>query len=67
MFIESPLSMKNYSDTLIGWSTLVLRLNVKLDADATYNAQGGGWERDYIIHTYGWTVNDGGPVCVGCP
>ncbi len=62
MFVDSALSVANYDATLIGWNTLLsLQNNVRLDSSANYcNSE---TERENIITTYSWTINDAGLNC----
>ena len=73
MFTVSGISLANYDDTLIGWATDSSSLtddgiddipsNVTLDATVAYCLSAS--ERQNLISTYGWTINDGGldPNC----
>jgi|GEM_PF-3812742 len=62
MFDYSGISQGTYDATLQGWSTQNLKSNVTLGA---YNirACASEQERQYIIDTFNWTINDGG---IGC-
>lgn len=58
MFLDSGLSDENYDKLLIGWSQLPsLQNGVQIDANqnAYCNAVD---ERQFIIDTYGWIIND---------
>ncbi|MFD2100313.1 BspA family leucine-rich repeat surface protein [Flagellimonas iocasae] len=60
LFIGSGFSNKNYNSILIGWSQLPsLQNGVQLDAPNNYYCNGKE-ERQSIIDTYGWTINDAG-------
>ncbi|WP_353778750.1 BspA family leucine-rich repeat surface protein [Winogradskyella sp. 3972H.M.0a.05] len=63
MFNNSGLSIDNYDALLMGWSSLPsLMPNENFDAgDSKYCAAIA--ERQYIIDTYGWTINDQGQEC----
>ncbi|MEO1051719.1 MAG: BspA family leucine-rich repeat surface protein [Bacteroidota bacterium] len=64
MLDDSGLSFDNYDQTLIGWNALPsLQPNLTLGAANVFycNAE---TERNNIIATYGWTINDAG---LGCP
>ena len=65
MFDNSGLSTENYDNILIGWSELVLQQNVTLGASGIYYCEADS-ERQSIIDTYSWTINDAGihPSCV---
>ena len=63
MFTNSGMSTDNYDDTLIGWSTRSLQSNVRLDSSAHYCRSEN--QRQSIINTYGWTINDAGKSCGG--
>lgn len=58
IFSNSGLSDTNYDNLLVGWSQLpVLQNGVQLDAPQ--NAYCSSFEeRQFIIDTYGWTIND---------
>ncbi len=59
MFSNSGMSTTNYDDTLIGWDALPsLQNNVQLDSPAHYCAS--ETQRQHIIDTYSWTINDAG-------
>ncbi len=59
MFTNSGLSNENYDDTLTGWSQLPsLQNGVTLDSSSKYCKSEVA--RQYIIDTYGWTINDDG-------
>lgn len=59
----SGLSTENYDDTLIGWSSLNLKNNVRFDAGLSTYCDAED-ERQSIIDTFNWTINDSGPNCV---
>ena len=63
MFLNSGLSTDNYDNTLIGWSARNLQNNVQLDSSAHYCRS--AVQRQHIIDTYNWTINDAGRSCVG--
>ncbi len=62
IFQNSGLSTENYDNTLIGWNNLAsLKNNVRLDSSAHYcNSE---TQRQNIITTYNWTINDAGKHC----
>jgi len=59
--VNTNLSVINYSNTLSGWSALSsLQSGVALEATGLkYNSDAAD-ERESIIDTYGWTIDDGG-------
>ncbi|MDH5646813.1 MAG: BspA family leucine-rich repeat surface protein, partial [Candidatus Heimdallarchaeota archaeon] len=58
MFSGVALSSDNYDHLLEGWSELNLKNNIYFDAgDSKYT---NTTARQYIIDTFGWTINDGG-------
>lgn len=60
MFSSAGLSNTNYDSTLIGWSQLPsLQNGVRLDAPQNQYCEAEA-ARQYIINTYGWTINDAG-------
>ncbi|MBO0320865.1 BspA family leucine-rich repeat surface protein [Muricauda sp. CAU 1633] len=60
LFNGSGLSNKNYNTILIGWSQLPsLQNGVRLDAPNNYYCRAKE-ERQSIIDSYGWTINDAG-------
>ncbi len=62
MFTGSSLSETNYDAILTGWNTRpLLQDNVQLDSPAQYCAAES--DRDNIILTYSWTINDAGSSC----
>ena len=63
MFSNSGLSTDNYDNTLIGWSARNLQNNVQLDSSAHYCRS--AVQRQHIIDTYNWTINDAGKSCNG--
>jgi hypothetical protein len=64
MFGNTSLDTPSYDALLIGWSELPsLRSNVQFHANlAKYSSGAAADARQYIIDTYGWTINDGGQV-----
>ena len=62
IFTNSGMSTDNYDDTLIGWKARNLQNNVRLDSSAHYCRSEN--QRQYIIDTYHWTINDAGKSCV---
>ncbi|MCK5853800.1 MAG: hypothetical protein KAG56_01175, partial [Sulfurovaceae bacterium] len=62
----TSLSTQNYDSLLIGWSGLgSLQPNVTLDVYQIKYSTTGETERQSIIDTYGWTINDGGKIYAG--
>ncbi len=61
MLSNSGMSTDNYDNTLIGWSSKVLQNNVQLDSSAHYCSS--ETQRQHIIDTYNWTINDAGKSC----
>ena len=62
MFTYSGMTTENYDNTLIGWSTLSLQNNIRLDSPANYCLSES--QRQYIIDTFHWKINDAGKSCV---
>ena len=64
MFTFTPLDTTSYDALLIGWSQLPsLQSNVLLHVyPAKYSSGAAADARQYIIDTYGWTINDAGQV-----
>ena len=61
-FQNSGMSTQNYDNTIIGWSNRPnLQNNVQLDSSAHYCQS--ETERNNIITTYNWTINDAGKDC----
>lgn len=61
MLLSPSLSMQNYDSTLIGWLATGVNTGVPLNASAQYCAAHS--QRQALITTYGWTINDGGSNC----
>ena len=62
MFTSSALSKTNYDNILIGWNSRpLLQNNVQLDSSANYCASEA--QRQHIIDTYNWIINDAGKSC----
>jgi hypothetical protein len=69
MFANAKLSIINYDATLIGWATRgtnggVLKSGVTFDGGSS-NYCNSSDARDYLINTYGWTIQDSG-LDIGC-
>lgn len=62
MFLDVTLSTTNYDSLLIGWSSLNLQSGVTFHAGDSQYSSAAADERQYIIDTYGWTINDAGQV-----
>ena len=62
MFINGALSTANYDALLIGWNTLTLKNNVPFVGFSKYCS--GKAARANIISTFGWTITDGGQLCL---
>lgn len=63
MFYNTPLDTTSYDALLIGWSGLPsLQSNISFNANLAKYSSGAADARQYIIDTYGWTIQDGGPV-----
>ena len=58
-YMLRALSVENYDDTLIGWSGQILQSNVGFGADNSNYCLAEA-ERQQIIDTYNWTINDRG-------
>lgn len=54
------LSTSNYDSTLINWSVQSLQSNVQLDAPNSFYSLAAADERQSMIDTYNWTINDAG-------
>ena len=62
MFSNTSLTTSNYDKILIGWNSRPsLQNNVTLDSSAGYCDS--VTQRQNIINTYSWTINDGGLDC----
>jgi len=69
MFEGAQLSIANYDDLLIGWSTISsnetpLQQNVPFSGGNSFYCN-GETARNSIISTYGWTITDAGLNCAG--
>lgn len=63
MFNGSGLSIETYDGILAGWSAQTLQNGVHLDAPGkAYCAS--ATQRQHIIDTYSWTINDNGMGCI---
>ncbi len=60
MFSGAKLSTAYYDSLLIGWSKLNLQNGVTFDAGVAMYSEASSSARQYIIDTFGWTINDGG-------
>ncbi|NBW70381.1 MAG: BspA family leucine-rich repeat surface protein, partial [Bacteroidetes bacterium] len=60
MLTNSGLSKENYTSTLIGWGQQTVQNGVTLDAVGKEFDYAAYDERQNLIDTYGWTINDGG-------
>jgi len=61
MFTTAPLSSSNYSNTLIGWSSQLLKSGVTLGGGTSKYYTGiPASARAILTGTYGWTITDGG-------
>jgi hypothetical protein len=59
MFDSVTLSTSNYDNILSSWSTKSLQSDVEFDAGGSkYNSSSS--ERQSIIDSFNWTINDGG-------
>lgn len=59
MFSGTTISTDNYDSLLQGWAARILNNNVDFDAGLSKCTSSGLIARQYIINTYGWTINDG--------
>src|SRR5690606_32454578 len=59
---NSGLSTANYDDTLIGWEAQTLQPNVTFDAGLSTYCD-AAVQRQNIIDTFTWTINDSGENC----
>ncbi len=57
---NTTMSTDNYSDTLIGWSSLTLQPGESFHGGGSKYNSSGQTARDDIINNFGWTINDGG-------
>jgi len=73
MFLGAVLSTTNYDATLIGWaedSSGIAGDGIDdIPMNITFNGGNSKYcasemERDLLINTYGWTINDGGKECL---
>ncbi len=60
MLKYSGLSKENYTSTLIGWGQQTVQNGVSLDAEGKKFDYAAYHDRQNLIDTYGWTINDGG-------
>jgi len=60
MFRNSNLSTENYNKILSNWSQLDLENNVTFGLETIKYGADYADERQYIIDTFNWTINDGG-------
>jgi len=60
IFTNSNLSTQNYNKLLTNWGQLGLKPNVSFGANGIKYSPDYADERQYIIDTFGWTINDGG-------
>ncbi|MEP3210725.1 MAG: BspA family leucine-rich repeat surface protein [Maribacter sp.] len=65
MFKNSALSLENYDNTLIGWSTQQIRNGVTFDGGNSQFCQGEE-ARQKLIDDFGWTITDAGKTS-DCP
>ncbi len=63
MFRNVTLSTANYDALLNGWNSLPLKSNVKFSGGNSKYCSGKA-ARDNMIATYGWTITDGGQLCL---
>ncbi|MCA9344711.1 BspA family leucine-rich repeat surface protein, partial [Candidatus Saccharibacteria bacterium] len=63
MLSNTELSLYNYDSTLDAWSDLTLQSNVTFDAGTSSYCLAAA-QRQSIITTYGWTINDSGEECL---
>ena len=61
MLENAGLSTTNYDNTLIGWNTQTLPMNLSIVVSSNYCL--GETARDQIIANYGWTIADEGKDC----
>jgi len=61
MFLNTPLDTTSYDALLIGWSQLPsIPSNRYFTANLAKYSSGAADARQYIIDTYGWSIEDGG-------
>jgi surface protein len=60
MFFGTELSVQNYDNLLLGWSSLSLQNNVVFDADNFQYSKAAKAARQLIIDLYNWSIEDGG-------
>jgi gliding motility-associated-like protein len=63
MLNNSGLSIENYDNLLIGWSSLTLQANRFLGAQGMFYCSGEA-ARNTIITNFGWMFSDEGPGCI---
>ncbi len=56
----ASMSTQNYSDTLVGWSSLSLQIGENFHGGSSKYNTSGQTARDNIINNFGWNINDGG-------
>jgi surface protein len=60
MFYGVTLSISNYENLLLGWSSLTLQNGVTFDGGLSQYTINADSAKQYIINTFGWTITDGG-------
>ncbi|MFW9974170.1 MAG: BspA family leucine-rich repeat surface protein [Candidatus Thorarchaeota archaeon] len=60
MFFDVTLSTANYDSLLLVWSQLTLQHGVNFHGGGSKYSAGAADARQYIIDTYGWSIQDGG-------
>lgn len=60
MLDDSNLSTQNYGKLLRGWGTQTLKSGVVFDAGNSRYSSTAEADRQKLIDTFGWTINDGG-------
>src|SRR5690606_27234647 len=63
MFAGVTLPTFYYDSLLTAWSNLTLQNNVNFSAGSSHYCN-SETARDNIVNTYGWTISDGGKLCV---
>lgn len=64
MFLAAGLSVPNYDSTLVGWRDNGVHSGITFDAGTSKYCTAGP-ERQELISSNGWTINDSGRGCTG--
>ncbi len=62
MFEYVSMTFENYDSLLIGWANLSLQSSTSFSAGNSKYSSAAAISRQYIIDTYGWTIDDDGLI-----